>query len=93
MQQVARETWVAFERRLKWAQVPAFVLLRPGKPAPKRSDYHKWTRCYLDFCHKYSASVPLACLPDESGIPVGVAIRLGGTAEVGPLSDPSPLPA
>ena len=53
MQQVARETWVAFERRLERAQVPAFVLLRPGKPAPQRPDYHKWTRYYLDFCHKY----------------------------------------
>jgi hypothetical protein len=22
-------------------------------PAPQRPDYHKWTRFYLDFCHKY----------------------------------------
>ena len=44
MQQVARETWVAFERRLE----------RAGVPAPQRPDYHKWTRFYLDFCHKYS---------------------------------------
>jgi hypothetical protein len=43
MQQVARETWVSFERRLERAQVPA----------PQRPDYHKWTRFYLDFCHKY----------------------------------------
>ena len=43
MQQVARETWVAFERRLERAQVPA----------PQRPDYHRWTRFYLDFCHKY----------------------------------------
>jgi hypothetical protein len=43
MQQVARETWVAFEQRLERAQVPA----------PQRPDYHKWTRFYLDFCHKY----------------------------------------
>jgi hypothetical protein len=43
MQQVARETWAAFERRLERAQVPA----------PQRPDYHKWTRFYLDFCHKY----------------------------------------
>jgi hypothetical protein len=43
MQQVARETWVAFERRLERAQVPA----------AQRPDYHKWTRFYLDFCHKY----------------------------------------
>jgi len=43
MQQVAKETWVAFERRLERAQVPA----------PQRPDYHKWTRFYLDFCHKY----------------------------------------
>jgi hypothetical protein len=43
MQQVARETWVAFERRLERAQVPA----------SQRPDYHKWTRFYLDFCHKY----------------------------------------
>jgi len=44
MQQVARETWAAFERRLERAQVPL----------PQRPDYHKWTRFYLDFCHKYS---------------------------------------
>ena len=44
MQQVARETWVAFERRLE----------RAGVPAPQRPDYHKWPRFYLDFCHKYS---------------------------------------
>jgi hypothetical protein len=43
MQQVARETWVAFERRLERARVPA----------PERPDYHKWTRFYLDFCHKH----------------------------------------
>ena len=43
MQQVARETWVAFERRLERAQVPA----------SQRPDYHRWTRFYLDFCHKY----------------------------------------
>ena len=43
MQQVARETWVAYERRLERAQVPA----------SQRADYHKWTRFYLDFCHKY----------------------------------------
>jgi hypothetical protein len=43
MQQVARETWVAFERRLERAQVPA----------PQRPDYHRWTRFHLDFCHKY----------------------------------------
>src|SRR5208337_4728482 len=43
MQQVARETWVAFERRLERAQVPA----------PQRPDYHKWTRFYLDFCQSY----------------------------------------
>ena len=42
MQQVARETWVAFERRLERAQVPA----------PQRPDYPKRTRFYLDFCHK-----------------------------------------
>ena len=39
MQQVARETWVAFEGRLERAQVPA----------PQRPDYHRWTRFYLDF--------------------------------------------
>jgi hypothetical protein len=22
-------------------------------PAPQRPDYHKWTRFYLDFCHKH----------------------------------------
>ena len=43
MQPVTRETWVAFERRLERAAVPA----------PHRPDYHKWTRFYLDFCHKY----------------------------------------
>jgi hypothetical protein len=43
MQQVARETWIAFERRLERARVPV----------PQRPDYHKWTRFYLDFCHKY----------------------------------------
>src|ERR1017187_9959688 len=43
MQQVARETWVAFEGRLERAKVPA----------PQRPDYHRWTRFYLDFCHKY----------------------------------------
>ena len=43
MQPVARETRVAFERRLERAQVPA----------PERPDYDKWTRFYLDFCHKY----------------------------------------
>src|SRR5206468_10873999 len=43
MQQVARETWLAYERRLEGAQVPA----------SQRADYHKWTRFYLDFCHKY----------------------------------------
>ena len=43
MQQVAEETRVAFERRLERAAVPA----------PQRPDYHKWTRFYLDFCHKY----------------------------------------
>ncbi len=43
MQQVARETRVAYERRLERAQVPA----------SQRADYHKWTRFYLDFCHKY----------------------------------------
>jgi hypothetical protein len=36
MQQVARKAWVAFERRLQWALVPA----------PQRADYHKWTRFY-----------------------------------------------
>jgi hypothetical protein len=38
MQQVARETWVAFERRLERAQVRA----------SQRPDYHKWTRFNLD---------------------------------------------
>ena len=42
MQQVARETWVAFERRLERVQVPA----------AQRPDYHKWIRFYLDFCYK-----------------------------------------
>jgi len=53
MQQVAEETRVAFEGRLERARVPAFVLLRPGKPAPQRPDYQKWVRFYLDFCRKY----------------------------------------
>jgi len=43
MQQVAEETRVAFERRLERARVPA----------PKRPDYQKWVRFYLDFCRKY----------------------------------------
>jgi hypothetical protein len=43
MQEVARETWVAYERRLERAEVPAL----------QRPDYHKWTRFYLDFCRKY----------------------------------------
>ena len=43
MQQVASETWVAYERRLERAQVPV----------PQRPEYHKWTRFHLDFCHKY----------------------------------------
>ena len=43
MQQVSRETRVAYERRLERALVPA----------PQRPAYHKWTRFYLDFCHKY----------------------------------------
>ena len=38
MQQVARETWVAFEQRLERAQVPA----------PQRPEYHRWIRFYLD---------------------------------------------
>jgi hypothetical protein len=44
MQQVARETWEVYERRLVQAQVPA----------PQRPDYHKWTRFYFDFCQKYA---------------------------------------
>ena len=43
MEQVARETWVAYERRLERTLVPA----------SQRPAYHKWTRFYLDFCHKY----------------------------------------
>ena len=43
MQQVPRETWLAFERRLEQAGVPP--ALRPER--------HKWVRFYLDFCHKY----------------------------------------
>ena len=43
MQQVASETWVAYERRLERAQVPV----------PQRPEYHKWTRFHLDFCHEY----------------------------------------
>ncbi len=41
--QVARETWVAYERRLERARVPA----------PQRPDDHKWTRFHLDFYHTY----------------------------------------
>ena len=44
MQQVATKTRVAYELRLQRARVPA----------SERPDYHKWTRFYLDFCHKYS---------------------------------------
>ena len=43
VEQVRRETWVAFERRLD----------RAGVPVPQRPDYRKWVRFYLDFCHKY----------------------------------------
>jgi hypothetical protein len=43
MREVTKETWAAYERRLEQAQVP---------PA-QRPSYHKWTRFYLDFCHKY----------------------------------------
>ncbi len=43
MQEVGRETWVAFGRGLERAQVPPL----------QRPDYHKWTRFYLDFCRKY----------------------------------------
>jgi hypothetical protein len=42
MQPVARETWVAYERRLERARVPV----------PQRPDDHKWIRFYLDFCLK-----------------------------------------
>jgi hypothetical protein len=45
MQQVARETWVAFERRLERARVPAPQL-------PDKHKWNKWTRFYLDICHK-----------------------------------------
>ena len=38
MQQVARETWITFERRRERVQVPE----------PRRPDYHRWIRCYLD---------------------------------------------
>ena len=44
MQQVARETWVVYERRLE----------RAGVPAPQLQDYHKWTRFCFDLCNKYS---------------------------------------
>jgi hypothetical protein len=44
MQKVAQETVLAYERRLDLAKVP---------PA-QRPHYHKWTRFYLDFCHKYA---------------------------------------
>ena len=43
MQPVARETVVAYERRLEEAKVPPL----------QRPQDHKWTRFYLDFCHKY----------------------------------------
>jgi hypothetical protein len=46
MQQVARETWVAFERRLERAQLPA----------SQRPEYHKWVRFYFHFCTKYGYS-------------------------------------
>ncbi len=55
MQQVARETWVAFERRLERAQVPA----------PQRPDYHRWTRFYLQTVPSVTlkeAKSPLDCL-------------------------------
>ena len=43
MRPVARETWEAYERRLERARVPT----------SQRPEYHRWTRFYLDFCHKY----------------------------------------
>src|ERR1041385_6672523 len=43
MQQVAKETWIAFDGRLERARVS--LSQRPG--------YRRWVRFYLDFCHKY----------------------------------------
>jgi len=43
MDQVSKETWVAFEGRLD----------RAGVPTPERPEYHKWVRFYLHFCTKY----------------------------------------
>ena len=43
IEQVRRETWVAFERRLD----------RAGVAVPQRPYYRKCVRSYLVFCHKY----------------------------------------
>ena len=43
MQQVARETRVAFERQFARTQVPA----------PQRPDFHEWTHFCFGFCSKY----------------------------------------
>ncbi len=48
MQEVARGSWVAFERRLERALVPA----------PQRPDYHKWIRFYLDATFLSSSPTP-----------------------------------
>ena len=49
MEQVSRETWVAFEGRLE----------RAGVPAPQRPEYHRWVRFFFDFCAKYGHSPAL----------------------------------
>ena len=50
MEEISRETWVAFEGRLD----------RAGVPVPDRPEYHKWVRFYFDFCHKYGHSPALS---------------------------------
>jgi hypothetical protein len=70
MQQVARETWVAFERRLERARVPA----------AQRPEYHKWTCFYLDFCHPFTDRAE----PDPQGGQEPVGSRPGLAFEPGP---------
>ncbi len=43
MEQVRKETWAAFERRLD----------RAGVPVRQRPEYDKCVRFHLDFCHQY----------------------------------------
>jgi len=72
MQQVARETSVAYERRLERAQVPA----------AQHPDYHRWIRFYLDFC--YLQTVPSLTLK-EAKSPLDLGPGLEGVGGGGSL--------